>query len=242
MEPSGIPGLDEIVGGGLVKGNCILLHGGPGSGKTTLAMQYLYNGAVMNDEPGVFITLCENPEEIRKNMLAFGWNLKKIEADKKLKIIDARPVTFNEQGYIVPNNELYKNEKVPFSHISRLIVRTMREMRAKRLAIDSITVLTSQYNNPTYIRQGLLGLIQVLSSLNCTTLLLAENRGDDKETNLERALVQGVILMHYARKGSAMLRAIQVLKLRGRKHSSDIYLMEISNKGIIIHPQERLEI
>ena len=242
MVNSGVLGLDGILGGGLPKGSCVILHGGPGSGKTTLSIQFLYNGIVESNEPGVFVTLCENPDEIRRNMLIFGWDLRKLEEQNKLVILDARPVTFNEEGYIVPNDLLFKGEGVPFSHISRLIVKTMKEIGAKRLVVDSVTVLTSQYDSPSYVRQGLLGLIQVLSSRDCTTLLLTEGKGELNEALIERAVAQGVIVMYFARKGSSMARAIQVLKMRGNKHSLDIYHMEISDKGIIVHPEERLEI
>jgi circadian clock protein KaiC len=239
---SGILGLDDILDGGFSRGNCVLLHGGPGSGKTTFAIQFLCNGIIKYNEPGIFVTLCENPDEIRKNMLAFGWDLKKLESQKKLVILDARPVTLTKEGYIIQNDALFKGETVPFSHIARLILESMNEIKAKRLVIDSITVLTSQYQDVSYIRQGLLGLIQMLSNLDCSSLLLTESRGDLDEALLERALVQGVIVIYYVRKGSSMARAIQVLKLRGHKHSLDIYLMEISDKGIIVHPEERIEI
>jgi len=242
MVKSGISGLDEILGGDLPKGSCIILHGGPGSGKTTLAIQFLCKGIVESEEPGVFITLCENPDEIRKNMRQYGWDLEELEAKNKLVIVDARPVTFNKDGYIIPNDQLFRGEGVPFSQISRLIVKIINEVGAKRLAIDSITVLTSQYDDQSYVRQGLLGLIQVLSSLDCATLLLSEGKGDLNEAVLERALAQGVILLYYTRKGYSMARGVQILKMRGSKHSLDIYHMEISEKGIVVHPEERLEI
>ncbi len=255
MTTSGIVGLDEILGGGFVRGNCVLLHGGPGSGKTTFAIQFLYNGIVESNEPGVLVTLCENPDEIRRNMLSFGWDLKKLEKQKKLVIVDARPVTFTNDGLIIPNDTLFKSEgipfsqvsnlivqNVPFSNVSKLITQTMKDIGAKRMALDSITVLTSQFERLSYIRQGLLGFIQVLSNLDCTSLLLSEGKGNSDKTLLERALVQGVISLYFAHKGSSMARAVQVLKLRGQKHSSDIYHMEISDNGIVVHPEERLDI
>lgn len=243
MTHSGIAGLDDILSGNLSRNSCVLLHGGPGSGKTTLAIQFLYKGIVENDEPGVFVTLCENPDEIRKNMRAFGWDLPKLEEEKKLAIVDARPVTYTEDGYIVPDDALFKGETIPFSHISNKLVQTVNELGAKRLAIDSITVLTSQYDNPAYIRQGLLGLIQVLCGLDCTSLLLSENiTGEYNAPNLEWILVPGVIVLYYVRRGSSMVRAIQVRKLRGLKHSSDIYHLEIGNDGIVIHPEERADL
>jgi circadian clock protein KaiC len=239
---SGIPGFDEILGGGLPRKRPIILQGGPGSGKTTLATQFLVEGVLKNNEPGIYVTLCESPVEIRENMLSFGWDLEKLEKEGKITIIDARPVSFTAEGYIVPTEKLFKGEHIPFSHISTLIRETINEMGAKRLALDSITVLTSQYDKEAYIRQGMLGFIQVLSSLDCTSILLSEGINQTFTTQLEWVLVPAVILIHYTRKGSAMVRAIQVLKLRGLKHSNEIYHMEISDKGIKIHPEERAEL
>jgi len=243
MIQSGIPGLDEILGGNLRRKSCILVHGGPGSGKTTLAVQFLYRGAAENKEPGIYVSLCENPEEIRKNMLSFGWDIAKLEKEKKLLMVDARPVTFTDDGYIVPDDELFKGEAIPFSHVSKKILDAVKKIGAKRLVIDSVTVLTTQYDNPAYVRQGLLGLIQVLSSLDCTTLMLSESmRGPYDEPTLEWVLVPGVIVLYYTRKGSSMVRAIQVRKLRGLKHSQDIFHMEIGSNGIVVHPEERAEL
>jgi len=101
-----------------------LLHGRPGSGKTIFALQFLYNGVIKSGEPGVFVTLCESPGDIRKNMLIFGWDLEKLEKQKKIVIVDARPVTFNNNGMIIPKDALFKGERIPFSHISKLIVQT----------------------------------------------------------------------------------------------------------------------
>jgi circadian clock protein KaiC len=239
---SGIPGFDEILGGGLPRKRPIILQGGPGSGKTTLATQFLVEGVLKNNEPGIYVTLCESPNEIRENMLSFGWDLEKLEAEGKIAIIDARPVTFTGEGYIVPNEKLFKGEVIPFSHISTLIREKINEMGAKRLALDSITVLTSQYDKEAYIRQGMLGFIQVLSSLDCASILLSEGINQNFSTQLEWVLVPAVILLHFTRKGSAMVRAIQVLKLRGMKHSDEIFHLEIGNQGIKIHPEERAEL
>jgi circadian clock protein KaiC len=239
---SGILGFDEILGGGLPRKRPIILQGGPGSGKTTLATQFLVEGVLKNNEPGIYVTLCESPNEIRENMLSFGWDLEKLEAEGKIAIIDARPVSFTDEGYIVPNEKLFKGEVIPFSHISTLIREKIDEMGAKRLAIDSITVLTSQYDKEAYIRQGMLGFIQVLSSLDCASILLSEGINQTFSTQLEWVLAPAVILLHFTRRGSAMVRAIQVLKLRGMKHSEEIYHMEIGDKGIKIHPEERAEL
>jgi len=236
---TGIPGLDELIYGGLPEGRCVLLLGGPGSGKTIFGVQFVYEGAVEYNEPGVFVALCESPEEIRDNALQFGWDLRKVEKEGKLLIVDARPVSVTEAGYIVPTRELFQGEKIPFSRLVKLISDEVSKINAKRLVLDSMNVLTLQYESEFYVRQGTLGLIQALSRIGCTTLLVCEKHGE-LETLLQEFLAHGVTVLHYIRREGLMIRAFQILKMRGTKHSMQVHPMEISDKGIIIHPKERV--
>jgi len=242
LAKSGIPGLDEIAGGGLPKGRCIALHGGPGSGKTILSIQFLYRGAVDYGENGVFVSLSENPAEIRANMNAFGWNLKKLEKEGKLVMLDARPVTLTEEGFIAPTEELFREEVIPFSQITRLVNEKLDEIKAQRIVIDSATVLTMQYKDRFYVRQGILGLVQALTRTGCTALMVSEGFRERPKINLEIVLVPGVILLHYVRKGEGMVRAVQVLKMRGMRHSEQLHHMEIGENGIVVHPTESVEL
>jgi len=234
--------LDEIAGGGLPKGRCIALHGGPGSGKTILSIQFLYRGAVDYGENGVFVSLSENPAEIRANMNAFGWNLKKLEKEGKLVMLDARPVTLTEEGFIAPTEELFREEVIPFSQITRLVNEKLDEIKAQRIVIDSATVLTMQYKDRFYVRQGILGLVQALTRTGCTALMVSEGFRERPKINLEIVLVPGVILLHYVRKGEGMVRAVQVLKMRGMRHSEQLHHMEIGENGIVVHPTESVEL
>ena len=86
---TGIPGLDHVLEGGFPKGARVLLAGGAGCGKTIYCGQYLYKGATRYGEPGVYVTTEEPPQEFRSNMLRFGWDFKRLEAEKKIGIIDA---------------------------------------------------------------------------------------------------------------------------------------------------------
>ena len=233
---SGIPGFDEIVAGGFPKGRCVVVYGDPGSGKTTFAIQFLHNGITQFNEPGVYVTLTEDPDEIRQNMSNFGWNIQKLEHEKKLHILDVRPVTTTEGGLIAPVEDLFKGEVLPFSHVARLIVDKVKKYKAKRVAVDSLTVLTMQYVNRFYVRQGLLGFIQTLSAQDCTSLLLVEALKEEKHAPLEFALAPAVITIRYQLKGDTMFRSIQVQKMRGVKHGEKVYGMEIGDTGVMIHP------
>jgi len=236
---TGIAGLDDLIYGGFPQGRCVLVLGGPGSGKTILGLQFMYKGASEFNEPGVYVTLCESPDEIRENALQFGWDLKKLEKEGKLLILDARPVSVTEAGYIVPSRELFQGEKIPFSRLVKLISDKVSKVGAKRLVIDSLNVLNLQYENNFYVRQGTLGLIQALGQMGCTTFLLCERHGE-AEVLLQEFLAQAVTVLHYIRREGLMIRAFQILKIRGAKHSMQVHPMEITDKGIVIHPKERV--
>ena len=86
--PTGIKGLDELLGGGFPDGRCILVVGSPGSGKTTFALQYLYHGAILG-ETGLYVTLDEHPDHVKRNLQSYDWDIDGMEKKGKLLFIDA---------------------------------------------------------------------------------------------------------------------------------------------------------
>src|SRR5688572_22268478 len=90
--PTGIPGLDQMTGGGLPRGRTTLLVGGPGSGKTILALQFLVHGARAAREPGIFVAFEETPARIVANAAGFGWNLPELARKGTLFFMDAQPL------------------------------------------------------------------------------------------------------------------------------------------------------
>jgi len=231
---SGIQGFDEILLGGLPKGRAIILSGPPGSGKSTFAMQFLYKGVKDYGEPGVYVTLSESPAEIRNNMKSYGWDIIKLERDGKLLLVDARPFSITEEGFVAPNESLYRGEAMPFSHLTDMTLAGVRRAGAKRLVIDSVTILAMQYVNKFYIRQGLMGMVQALSNQDCTSLLISETVQEEGKTPTEWYIAPGVIVLHYARKGDTMERAVQVIKMRGTRHGEEIYPARISENGFTV--------
>ena len=95
---SGIPSLDKILGGGLQSGDTILLAGQPGAGKTTLGLQFLYDGATRYDEPGIYVTFVESVSKLKRNALPFGWDLDALERSGKLSHTRHAPDDREKEG------------------------------------------------------------------------------------------------------------------------------------------------
>lgn len=247
MVPSGIPGLDALLQGGFPQGRSILLYGGPGSGKTTFCVQYLYRGAVDYGEPGVFVTLNETPDEIKSNMANFGWDLDALEEKGLLSILDVRAVTVSPSGYISLAQEMFRGESIPFSLLARQITDKVKELKAKRLALDSLTALTFQSQQPeVIIRYGILGLFQVLSQLGCTSLMVSETRfGQNLQGQiiapLELFLASGVINL-FCDIELEGVRAIQVQKMRGVEHDSSIHPLKIAKNGLEVDSKGKVRV
>jgi circadian clock protein KaiC len=245
--PSGITGLDELLRGGFPKDRTILVYGGPGSGKTTLCTQYLFNGAVHYDEPGILVTLNESPNEIKENMLSFGWDIDNLETTGLLALLDVRAVRVNKTGAISLSQDIVKDDTIPFSHLARRISETAQKLKAKRLVLDSLTALTVQSNqSEVIVRYGVLGLFELLAQLKCTSLMISESRFTQRSQSqsavpLELFLAAGVINL-YTDIELEGVRAIQVQKMRGIDHDSAIHPFTISKNGLSVDSQGKVRV
>jgi circadian clock protein KaiC len=233
---TGIPGFDSVLAGGLNQGKTISLSGPPGSGKTTFGMQFLYSGAKDFDEPGIFVTLSQSPAELKNDCKSLGWDIQKLIDAGLLLIIDARPFK-RKEGFIALDESFYQGEPLPFMHLTQLILSSIKKIGAKRVVLDSLTVLTMQYVNNFYIRQGLQGLVYALEDQHCMSVLISEVDSYEKSP-IEWYVLSGVILLSHIRKEYSMERTIQVLKMRGLKHSEQIFPIKLNEMGIqIMYPK-----
>lgn len=224
--PTGIPGLDGLIEGGLPKGRITLIAGAAGSGKTTLGMQFLYNGITTFGESGLFVTLEEETADLIRDMGRYGWDLEQLANQKKFAIMQS-PVPFELSEGKVSLDDLLDN-----------IHHQAMAIDAKRIVFDSIASLGLPYDNPVQLRRDVLRLGALLRELDCATLLLTEM--PDGETRItrygiEQFVAHGVIALHV----TPSYRAIQIMKMRGTNHDMGIHRLRIMGTGLAVTPGEK---
>ncbi|MFW9982334.1 MAG: ATPase domain-containing protein [Candidatus Thorarchaeota archaeon] len=233
---TGIPGLDELTEGGFPRGDTILIAGKAGTGKSILATQFIYRGAVDYNEPGVFVTLEEPPHLIKRNMLQFGMDLDKLVKEKKISIVDLSPskeitpVTIGEY----PSFDLSGLEAIIMNHVNKI--------KAKRIVLDTLSIMAYKFKSRDILREEFFKLAANLTRTGCTLLLTSEIPAQDQGLgvfDIEAFLASGVIVLYNEKiSDTSRSRSIEVLKLRGSKHSSRIHSMRITDEGIRVWPGE----
>jgi len=239
---TGIPGFDKIVGGGLPRGYCYTVVGGPGSGKTTFAIQFLYNGVTRHEENGVYLTFDEPPRSIRASALNFGMNLARLEESGRLIIVDASPIRMEVGKYVAKSPAMLGLSNFNIDAVLKVVHEAAEKIDAKRIVVDSLTSLLIQYSDPFVVRKETLSMIRSLSETGrYTSLLLSETSGGKpSQFKAEMFLANGVILLRTIRQAEERVRAIEVLKMRGVNHSTRLHPFRITDVGIIVYPEERV--
>lgn len=217
---SGIPGLEEITGGGIPRNQLVLLTGTSGTGKTTLCTQYIYEGAKMG-ENGVFLSFEDPAEYIKDNAKLFGWDLETLEKARKFEIIRYDPYRISD--------------------VMDILESTIRDIDAKRVVIDSVSALGLYVRDKAELRRIIFDMALRLRKLDCTAILTSEIVHGTKGISrygVEEFIADSAIVLYYEKVVSAFIRAIQVWKLRGSNHSKTIHPYIITDKGVTISPGE----
>lgn len=237
--PTGINGLDEMLDGGFPSGRCILVCGGPGGGKTIFGIQFLYNGVTQYNERGLYVSLDESPTHLKEDMAGFGWNLEKLEKERKLAIIDASPIRTIPGEVRIGEMWIGKRD---FSMLSliEVIKAKAKEIDAKRIVVDPITSLVVQYPNVSEKRNAMLDLFEAISSLGATNLITTELRATTlkRTVKTEEFLSHGVVIFHVFYESRELVRAVQIEKMRGIAHDQQIRPYRISKEGIVVYSKE----
>ncbi len=232
---TGIPGLDDLIEGGFPRGDTILVAGKAGTGKSILATQFLYRGAVDYGEPGVLVTLEEPPQRIKRNMLRFGMDLERLEREGILAIVDLSP---SKPGPLMireyPSFDLSGLESIILSHVKKI--------NARRVVIDTISIMAYKFRSRDILREEIFRLCAHLTENNTTLLLTSEIPAQDTGLgvfDIEAFLASGVIVLYNEKiSDTSRSRSIEILKLRGSRHSSRIHSMRITDEGIRVWPGE----
>jgi len=219
---TGVPGLDEILYGGIPTGNLLVVSGDPGSGKTGLCLEYLYNGVVKYNEPGVYISLEETIEEIVNFAELFGWDFRTLMEKKLISIITV---------------ELYD-----FDKLKNTIEDEISRLGAKRLVIDPGVVFRLYFERELDARKRILSLGRMLKRIGCTAIITNEISLDKASSlfGLEEYVADGVILLYHTRLEDRFIRSIGILKMRGTKISEKLHPVRITGDGIKILAKQEL--
>lgn len=219
--PTGCTGLDAMLQGGLVEGYCTVLEGSPGTGKTTLGLQFLIEGC-LRGEPGIAITFEEFPEQYYENALQLGWDLRDWEAKGLLKIQFSDPLTFLEGLQDLEG------------HVAELV----EELGAKRLLVDSVSHFERLTDDAATLRRIETDLVHALKREELTSILLKENAhvlgGWDRSENRIAFIADALVLLRYIELESEVKRGIVVLKMRGSDHDKGIHEYIIGEKGLAV--------
>lgn len=218
--------------------------GDSGTGKSILSFQFIYNGVVKYGEPGVYILLEEQRESMLSNMMSFGWDIEKLEAEGKLKVIPYTKsivgdieATF-ERGALAAEQERLNHlrQYLTLDSLFTEIEQTVKRMGAKRVVIDSLTVVTLLTESQLMTRMEVMWLIEKLRKLNVTTLMTVEEGiGFWRDTLF---LCDGIIKMIMREKGGIYERGLVIEKMRSSNHDTGVRPLKITDKGIKIYPKE----
>ena len=219
--PTGIKGFDEMLNGGFMPGSMVLVRGAPGTGKTSLGLQYLIHGAAHHNEPGLLISFEEFPKSLYRDAEALGWDLKELEASGKLHQLFTSPEVF------------LASLRTPDSRLNQLLL----EANIRRLLLDSVTHFNRLTSDTHELRHIYSSVANGLRREGVTAVLLdEESRGEHPQADKGGLsfIVDTIVMLRYVEIESAMQRAIVVLKMRGSDHAKEIRRYEIGHGGLTV--------
>ncbi len=220
---TGVSGLDEMLQGGLPENHIVLVMGSFGTGKTTLGLQYLVEG-LKSDEPCIFISLEEDRDSIIKNATSFGWDLSGAIEKKKLGLFKLEP----------------SDAKTTITRIKSELPKFVKSFGAKRVVLDSVSLLNMMFADENERRSNLFNLCQLLRSTGATTLITAEVKDENQRSSrdgLAEYTADGVLLLQSDenKEGGEVQLTIRILKMRRTSHSRRVKPYSITDKGIVVH-------
>ena len=234
---TGIEGIDELIDKGVPKGYSVIIAGGTGSGKTILSLQIL-NHHAQQGKKCLYMSFEESEEHLTQHMEDFGWNPKKLIKNKKLLIKRFNPyeITRNVDALLMKakGELLIDIEPILFP----------KGFTPDIIIVDSLTAIASAFKTKDesyriYVEQ----LFRLFENIGATAFLISETEQVPKifsSAGVEEFLADGVIVLYSLQHGNIRENAIEILKLRGTKHEKKIVAMQITDKGIVVYPDQEV--
>ena len=226
--PTGIPGFDDILGGGFTPNRFYLIEGDPGSGKTTLALQFMLHG-LERGETVLYVTLSETREELEGVARSHGWTLEGVNVHELLQAADN----------LMPDAQtrMFHPSEVELSDTTRAILEEVERKRPRRVVFDSLSEMRMLAQNPLRYRRQILALKQFFVGRQCTVLMLDDRTAEMNDLQLH-SLAHGVVTMqHLAQHYGAERRRLRVLKMRGTRFRGGYHDFLIRTGGLEVFPR-----
>ena len=224
---TGISGLDEVTFGGLPAGRPTLICGGPGCGKTLLATTFLVNGAVMFNEPGVFVSFEETSDDLIKNVASLGYDLGALVAQKKIAIDFVR----------VERSEIEETGEYDLEGLFVRLDYAIKSVGAKRVVLDTLEMLFAGLGDTQILRAEIRRLFAWLKQRDVTAIITAEQgEGALTRYGIEEYVSDCVFLLDNRVSDQITTRRLRVVKYRGSAHGTNEYPFLIDAQGVSVLP------
>jgi circadian clock protein KaiC len=235
--PTGIETFDMIAEGGLPRNRTTLVTGTAGSGKTVFAMQFLAAGIRDAGENGVFVTFEESPSDIRQNMRSFGWDLATWEEEGRLAMVDASPE---------PGEEVIETGDFDLGALLARVEGAIRRVGAKRVSVDSLGAIFSQFSDQSIVRRELFRIASALKKMGVTAVLTAErieDYGAIARFGVEEFIADNVMVLRNVLDDEKRRRTVEILKFRGTNHQKGEFPFTILPEvGMVVIPLSAMQL
>jgi len=213
---SGINGLEKLTGGGLPRGHSVLICGAPGTGKTIFGLQYLYKGAKLYGENGLYVCVEENPKKLRKYAKEFGWkDFDMLESDSKINFLRVPPTERR------------------FDIVDRVKAK-VQETNSKRLVLDSLSAIYLAFED---ISQFIYSFVNLLDELDVTTIFITDSpsgTGHLTKDGVSEFVCDGVILLQLHDVSKTINRTLSIKKMRGTVITPGMNQLKFTKSGLEI--------
>jgi circadian clock protein KaiC len=234
---TGIEGFDVITQGGLPKGRTTLVTGTAGSAKTVFAAQFLVKGIETADEGGVFVTFEEPPEDIRRNLQGFGWDIAGLEERGKWAFVDASAQ---------PAEETIVGGRYDLGALLARIEHAVRKVGAKRVSMDSLGAVFVRLTDVATMRNELARIAYALKEMGVTAVMTAERTeeyGPIARFGIEEFVADNVLILRNVLEEEKRRRTVEILKFRGTTHQKGEYPLTIlPEQGVVVIPLSAIEL